>query len=206
MFRKGHRNAQDPHSYLVTSTKNPDIYSDLIALTRIGGSCTKIIKNWAEILVAWVLLPAVGLTSEPNSHGFWPYRDCIMAIRAVKARSNWNSYATWSNLNHSEIELNVQCLLRNTVTLWQDSSTMSLHLQKPHINSPVSIKVGYQGNDIYTCLVRSRYPQYKAKQVSLSWMNHLPNLQNNPLLPSLPLQTIPVLLLIFSRMSLEKES
>jgi RNA-directed DNA polymerase len=38
-----------------------------------------------QTLINLVLLPLVELTSEPNSYGFRPYRDCKMAIGAVKS-------------------------------------------------------------------------------------------------------------------------
>lgn len=38
-----------------------------------------------QTLVNLVLLPLVELTSEPNSYGFRPYRDCKMAIGAVRS-------------------------------------------------------------------------------------------------------------------------
>ena len=37
-----------------------------------------------QALVNLVLLPLVELTSDPNSYGFRPYRDCKMAIAAVR--------------------------------------------------------------------------------------------------------------------------
>lgn len=38
------------------------------------------------MLVNLVLLPLVELRSDPNSYGFRPYRDCKMAIAAVRAQ------------------------------------------------------------------------------------------------------------------------
>jgi Reverse transcriptase (RNA-dependent DNA polymerase) len=38
-----------------------------------------------QTLINLVLIPLVELTSEPNSYGFRPYRDCKMAIGAVKS-------------------------------------------------------------------------------------------------------------------------
>lgn len=37
-----------------------------------------------QALVNLVLLPLVELTSDPNSYGFRPYRDCKMAVAAVR--------------------------------------------------------------------------------------------------------------------------
>lgn len=37
-----------------------------------------------QALVNLVLLPMVELTSDPNSYGFRPYRDCKMALAAVR--------------------------------------------------------------------------------------------------------------------------
>lgn len=39
-----------------------------------------------QMLINLVLLPLVELTSDPNSYGFRPYRDCKMAIAAVRAQ------------------------------------------------------------------------------------------------------------------------
>lgn len=37
-----------------------------------------------QALINLVLLPLVELTSDPNSYGFRPYRDCKMAVAAVR--------------------------------------------------------------------------------------------------------------------------
>lgn len=39
-----------------------------------------------QALVNLVLLPLVELTSDPNSYGFRPHRDCKMAIAAARAQ------------------------------------------------------------------------------------------------------------------------
>lgn len=50
-----------------------------------------------QTLINLILLPLVELTSEPNSYGFRPYRDCKMAIGAVK------SNLIYADPNHKKI-------------------------------------------------------------------------------------------------------
>lgn len=39
-----------------------------------------------QALVNLVLVPLVELTSDPNSYGFRPYRDCKMTLAAVRSQ------------------------------------------------------------------------------------------------------------------------
>jgi RNA-directed DNA polymerase len=81
------------NEFLRDTLKKPTLYKPQpIKRVWIPGKSDKrplgipTIKDRAlQTLINLVLLPLVELTSEPNSYGFRPYRDCKMAIGAVKS-------------------------------------------------------------------------------------------------------------------------
>jgi len=79
-----------------------------------------------QTLINLVLLPLVELTSEPNSYGFRPYRDCKMAIGAVK--SNLLS-ADYENIKKGILAQNKKVQTVSSYVASKDKYILDAHIK-----------------------------------------------------------------------------